>query len=213
MYTSFVQALAHTLLAATRADGRWQPGIGDPTPLGWATTIAFLVAALICFRTFLTTRAIASVLPGSKARPFFWLALAAMLLFLGINKQLDLQTWFTQVGKDAAKTQGWYGQRRVYQRYFIYGIAAGGVVMVGACFLLVRGAAYEHLLAVAGMGFLLGFVVIRAASLHHVDTLLRLHVGALRLNHLLENGGTVCVAIAAWRAHGGAVRAEDPGGT
>ena len=39
------------------------------------------------------------------------------------------------------------------------------------------------------------FVMIRAVSFTHVDALLKLPVGAFRLNHLLENGGPLLIAL------------------
>ena len=35
-------------------DGHWRPGIGDPTPLGWMTVIAYLAASLTCFHAAAT---------------------------------------------------------------------------------------------------------------------------------------------------------------
>ena len=45
----------------------------------------------------------------------FWMGLAALLVFLGFNKQLDLQTAFTFLAKDFAKATGWYENRRIVQ--------------------------------------------------------------------------------------------------
>lgn len=36
------------LLAATDTRGDWHFGIGDPTPIGWFTVFAYLVATLAC---------------------------------------------------------------------------------------------------------------------------------------------------------------------
>ena len=55
-----------------------------------------------------------------------WNALAVGLLLLGINKQLDLQTALTELGKILAARQGWYEHRQRVQIDFII-----GVVLVG----------------------------------------------------------------------------------
>jgi hypothetical protein len=98
-----------------------------------------------------------------------WTTLAALLLLLSINKQLDLQTLLTQIGRDLAKSQGWYEQRRIVQEWFIGGIVFGG--MAGLCVIawLFRGCFWRNALALVGMLILIRFVVIRAASFHHVD--------------------------------------------
>src|SRR4029079_59494 len=43
---------------------------------------------------------------GSILLPTFWFALCGVLVFLGFNKQLDLQSCFMQVGRDMAKSEG-----------------------------------------------------------------------------------------------------------
>ena len=81
-------------------DGRWHPGIGDPTPIGWLTVIAYGTAALLCFRCQFKSE------PGTPKQ--FWVLLGLVMTVLSINKQLDLQTWFTEVARDMALEQGWY---------------------------------------------------------------------------------------------------------
>jgi hypothetical protein len=48
-----------------------------------------------------------------------------------------------------------------------------------------------------GLGFLMTFVAVRAASFHHVDQWLR-H-GVVRLNWALELGGIALIAFSAWQ--------------
>src|SRR2546423_5657387 len=98
------------IFAFTDGD-RWRPGIGDPTFIGWVTVVAYFVAAYFCWR------ASRNGLHGRKVR-WFWTGLTALLVFLGFNKQLDLQTALTFIGKDFAKATGWYENRRVVQVFF-----------------------------------------------------------------------------------------------
>src|SRR6476659_1098397 len=44
-----------------------------------------------------------------------WLAISVLFLFLGVNKQLDLQTALTEAGRYLAHYKGWYEQRQVVQ--------------------------------------------------------------------------------------------------
>src|SRR5205085_8940882 len=53
-----------------------------------------------------------------------WYSISSLFLALGINKQLDLQSALTELGKIIAHAQGWYEQRRLIQLVFV-----GGVVL------------------------------------------------------------------------------------
>ena len=44
-----------------------------------------------------------------------WRSIAIAFLALGVNKQLDLQTALTEVGRVLANSQGWYAQRQSVQ--------------------------------------------------------------------------------------------------
>ena len=203
------------VLCSAPVEGAWRLGIGDPTPLGWATTAAYCVAFGLCLRTALRTRRLAPWLPKGEFRPTFWAVLAALLFLLGLNKQLDLQTWLTQVARQLALAQGWYARRRVVQLGFVMAVGVAGLAGVGAGYWTVRGAVRQHLLAVVGMSFLLCFVFVSAASFHHIDKLITPGLGALRIYHVLEVGGIACVAFAAWngaQAAEKAARADPPAG-
>jgi hypothetical protein len=135
----------------------------------------------------------------SKVR-WFWTAIAALLIFLGINKQLDLQTAFTFMAKDFAKATGWYENRRIVQGIFVALIALGGMLTTGALFWFYRRELKILWPALAGLAFLGSFVVIRAASFHHVDQVLNAGPGGFRMNWLFELGGIAAIAWPAWRA-------------
>lgn len=205
------------MLLGAVVDGRWRPGIGDPTFFGWLTAAAYLAAAVACMAAArLERRRRADVLPanpvlwragltgrpggGAPPRttgPVFWWLLAVLLLMLGINKQLDLQSLVTQIGRDLAHSQGWYEGRAAVQKAFIVGVGLagiGGMTVFGVVF---RRAIVHRPLAVAGAGALLVFVVARAASFHHVDRFLRLEVAGLRWNWILELGGIGLVLVSA----------------
>lgn len=184
------------LLAATAADGRWHPGIGDPDFLGWFTTVAYLLVAGMC--AWAWRREVRSPALGVQGLvPGFWLAMTAAMFALGVNKQLDLQTWFTEVGRDLAKSEGWYARRQNVQVAFIAGIALAGVTGVGVVAWWLRGNLRRYRVAVAGIVYLVCFVVVRAASFHHIDRLLHVGLNHVRVNHVLELGG---IAFIGWGA-------------
>jgi hypothetical protein len=202
-----VVALLSAVLSTT-ADGRWQPSIGDPTLMGWLTVAAYAAGALLAFQSARRAAREAALGPRdshaatltaqTKTIARFWRALALLLLVLGINKQLDLQTLFTQLARDLALSQGWYEERRRYQVLFIAVVSVLGLLgTLGLAFAL-RKVARRIWLALLGIGFLVSFVLIRAASFHHVDLLLR--EGPIRLNWVFELTGIGLIALAAHRA-------------
>ena len=187
-----------TLLAAT-VHGRWRPGIGDPSVMGWVTVAAYLLGAWVCWRTYCLEVEQSRLLNvgGSARRSWLWLILALISVTLGINKQLDIQSLLTQVGRDLSLSQGWYPRRQVYQAWFIKAIALGGLVSLVLLCWLCRHDWRRRLLALVGMTGLLGFVLIRASSFHHVDHLLGMRLGGLKMNWILELGSIGCVTLAA----------------
>ncbi|MEM1354422.1 MAG: hypothetical protein AAGH88_06010 [Planctomycetota bacterium] len=180
-------------LAATR-DQRWAIGIGDPSVFGWATVAAYLLAALLCL---LAWRHANAAYPGHARLRLFLGSTTLLMLALAINKQLDLQTFITQTGKDLAKVQGWYDQRRAAQRSFVFGVAgAGALAMLLALFLL-RGLLGRVGVIMLGLCVTLSFVVVRAASFHHVDHLIGMELVGVRVNVILELGGIMMVCLGA----------------
>lgn len=194
-----------SILAATE-QGQWRPGIGDPTPLGWFTVVAYLAAALACGAAAIAERR--AVRRGEPAIPGLWLVLAGLMLFLGINKQLDLQTLFGTIGRQIAREQGWYGQRRQVQAAFIAGLGLGGLALLAGLAWWIRRLWRRCLLALAGVVFLFAFVLIRASSFHHVDALLGSTALGIRWNAILELGGIALVGLGALVAHGDRRRAS-----
>ena len=176
------------------AFGRWQPGIGDPTVLGWVTVAIYLSVALLAFRV----RAGASFPMASRRRERgFWLCLGLFLLFMALNKQLDLQSFMTVTGRCAAKIQGWYETRRAVQGQVLLAMAlAGGAIFIGL-FWLMRGSWRRNGLAVLGLSLTAVFIAVRAVGFHHFDHLLGVEVLYLRLNGWFELAGPALIALAA----------------
>ncbi|MGV3773512.1 MAG: hypothetical protein ACO1QB_11460, partial [Verrucomicrobiales bacterium] len=78
-------------------------------------------------------------------------------------------------------------------------VACCGAVGLWALFKLNRTHAGRNSLALAGALFLTAFVLIRAASFHHVDAALKADFAGMRLNWILELTGIVLVAFGAWK--------------
>ncbi|MEJ2141390.1 MAG: hypothetical protein P8Y24_03380 [Gammaproteobacteria bacterium] len=180
-------------------DGRWAPGIGDPTVMGWVTVAIYFAVALLCTWAAIRTSANKdnTVQGQDKALSFFWFSLSVLLILLGINKQFDLQSLLTQVGKDLAIAQGWYEKRRTVQFLFIIFIAASGV---GVLALLVRKywAMLDYIkITLIGCVILFIFILIRAMSFHHVDIFIHTKLAGIKMNWLFEIGGLSVIWIGA----------------
>ncbi|MGZ3390281.1 MAG: hypothetical protein ACXVCF_11885 [Isosphaeraceae bacterium] len=183
------------LLAATDTRGDWHFGIGDPTPIGWFIAFAYLAATAACAIVWVAERK--ANRRGQTASPLFWLVLTVSLLFLGINKQLDLQTLLNDVGRRMARSGGWYDRRRVYQVVFITTVATAGLIALGGFSWLARQHWKRNFVALLGTVFLYVFVLIRASSIHHVDVMLRWRFLGWTWNWILELGGIVVVGLGA----------------
>jgi len=182
------------------ADHRWTPGIGDPTLIGWLTVAAYFTAAWLCLRAARRARGLGDphAMPDPKIARV-WLGLVVLCAALGVNKQLDLQSLVTQIGKDMAQSQRWYDDRRMVQAIFVVtiGVAAVGAGGIGLYWLRDRLAQIWP--AIVGAALITGFVVIRAASFHHVDRLLYRATGPIELNWVFELGALACISWGAVR--------------
>jgi hypothetical protein len=191
-------ASLHAVLAVT-VDGRWRPGIGDPTFLGWFTALAYLLSALACRRAARRARGAQS---GARRMRHAWTAFAVLMLALGINKQLDLQSLLSYTAKDMALAQGWYAERAQVQQLFISGVVALALLVGVAAAYWLRRELRDVWLAVLGSAFIVAFVFVRASSFHGVDQFLSTGPGGVRMNWILELSGITCVLLGAVRFRG-----------
>lgn len=175
---------------------RWRPEIGDPSPMGWLTVAAYGLAAITAFAAARR----ASRAPGlAKGGRTVWWAVGILLALLCINKQLDLQSLFTDIGRVISFKQGWYEQRRDFQKWFVLAVLAGSAGLTLFCVIRFRGFWQRHFLLSCGLIFLLTFIVVRAVSFHHFDVFLKTGIAGVRMNWILELGGIGLVWLAALR--------------
>jgi hypothetical protein len=182
---------------------RWTLSVGDPTFFGWAVVLGYIAAASLC--TLAGNRENGSWAPhvataAERLRPEFWFVLAIALGLMGLNKQLDLQGWLAQAARDVATYGGWYESRRPVQVAFVLLVTACGMAAVWLTYWYLRGSFDRYRLAYFGIVYLVTFVVIRAASFHHVDVLLTTGRFGLHINHVLELGGIGMTGYGAWHA-------------
>jgi len=184
----------------------WRPGIGDPTFAGWFTVFLYAAAATLALVLAISFKS--PVLARSELR--FWGLIALSFVALSINKQLDIQSLFTEVGRNLAKAQGWYGTRRVVQQAFIAGVSGSAllVCVIGAA--LWWRAPLANKIAQFGTVLVIAFIVIRASSFHDVWGFLNEDVGILKMTAGLEISGISLVLIGSgWRLRQAMTRFRD----
>jgi hypothetical protein len=174
---------------------RWRPRIGDPSIMGWLTVAAYGATALLCLVAALRGRNADG--REARARRRMWLGVAALMALLCVNKQLDLQSLFTDLGRLVASSGGWYEQRRAVQRLFVITVAAAGALALYVAVRKIRSLLRDRILLVLGLCSLVTFIVIRAASFHHLDVIIRSQILGIRVNWILELGGIALVALGA----------------
>ena len=169
---------------------RWSPSIGDPSIMGWVTVAAYGLAGVLCFAGF-------SRSPHAGVRRF-GLVMGILLMALMVNKQLDLQSALTALGRCVSQIQGWYGERRAFQYRFILGVLACCALIGVFLFWALRRQLGHIGLALAGVVCLMTFIAVRAIGFHHFDAFILSSVMNVRMNWLLELGGISLIALNAF---------------
>jgi hypothetical protein len=174
---------------------------GDWTLIAWVITLAYFACAALCIWAGRREKEESLGRARRWHAPVFWFTLGGLLIALGINKQLDLQSDVTAVGRELAKSGGWYEDRRSFQKVFIFFFALAAVGAVAGAIWFMRDLWRRYRLAFVGIIYLCAFVIIRAASFHHIDTFLY-HIPLIgsSVNTILELGGNVLIGYAAYRA-------------
>ena len=189
-YMLITLMMLNTSAVAETTDGKWHVGIGDPTVFGWVTVIFYVIAMGCSYKRY-------NSLKKSTEVPQFWFYLSICLLFLGVNKQLDLQTWLTLAIRDNAVAHGWYSNRRVVQAVFVVFLGLG--MLITLLSLRTFLAKSWHLYKFTWLGILLlcTFILMRVASFHHFDVFINTHFLGLRINVILEIGALLLIIIGA----------------
>jgi hypothetical protein len=136
-------------------------------------------------------------LKHQPAEGMFWWATAALLAFLALNEILDLQTHLTSIGRTLAKAHGWYGEHRGVQYLFVLALGLGAMLVGIATMWLTRRMHSAVRTALAGLIFIGLFVLLRAASFHHLDDFLGSDAAVFSWGSIQELAGIIIVAAAA----------------
>jgi hypothetical protein len=177
--------------AASIPPTNWHPQLDNPDVLGWSVVAAYLLAATACgWVAYKTDK-------GEPEAGRIWCLLAVVLLFLGINKQLNLQTLLIVLGRRAALAGGWYERRRWAQAVFAAAFALLGLCSLGFFAAHARRFIAQNRLAFLGVLVLLSFVVLRASTINHANELFGVELKDARWAWLLELCGSLLIALSA----------------
>lgn len=181
----------------------WRPGIDDNTWRGWLTLALYysagLTALIVWFgqrRRSMGTKQ-AEQQSTQRQEQQFPFILGILLLVLGVSSQIGLLRWFTSLGRTVAAAQGWYYDRSSTQYTMIQGMYVGSACLLLLLIWLNRRALLRHGPTLLGFVFLLGFLSVRAVSLHRVDTILYYRrLWGLPMGFVLEAGSLLFIIVA-----------------
>jgi hypothetical protein len=157
----------------------WSPTIGDPTLTGWIIVFAYFMTAAAALTLFLSQKL-------TESDRIYWLILSILLTFLGINKQLDLQTLFTQVGKEFVTSIGLYSYRLLIQLPIAIIFISVMILFGNKIARIPSSNPMIRAISTGGTILLLIFIAIRTLSMHHIDHLLSISLYNFALNQFLE---------------------------
>jgi len=172
--------------------GDWYASIAHADMADWVTVGAYVFAA-----TLGASAARHAGLQRNSSEQMFWRFSAGGLLFLAINELLDLQTLLTMIGRAHAKANGWYDVHRTIQYIFVVVLAIAALLFGAALLWLTRRLHYSVRLALGGLVFIGLFILLRAASFHHLDEILGSGVTDFPLGSIQEMAGILLVGAAA----------------
>jgi len=175
--------------------GYWVKDAGDYTPEGWFITIAYFIICLLCFLFLIKLQKNHANIDKTYIR--FWYILTIVVFILGINKQLDVQMLLADIGRTYSQAYGWYNTRRPFQIQFISfftSLATGFVILIGYA---LKNIWRRVCLPLLGVSILFGFVIIKASSLHRLETFFGKTLGGFHLFGILELIGLGCIGLSA----------------
>ena len=170
----------------------WHAGIGDPDAFGWITVLSYVIAVIRVFNQLLMHKK-----QGDKI--VFWVLLTLFLVFLGFNKQLDLQTLLRQTMVSDLMIHHFY----VYRRYIQISLML--LMALTLLFVLIKSREHfveywqQYKLIWIGVTLLFLFIFTRSLTFQFHD--LGLSDKALLLeksiNFIMENLALMCIIMGA----------------
>ena len=188
IFTAISEALSKVEWSFESHDPMW----------AWCIVGMYAVSAILCLRTLFGVQR--SLFPESIKRKsrIFWAFLFVVMLFLACNKQLDIQTYFTSVGREVANLQGWYDKRRSVQKEVIIVLGLVALLFLSYLAYVVYSLPRANKIALVGALCTFTFIGMRAASFHHLDQIVGTKIFGVKIHILIEICGGIIVSLGAW---------------
>jgi hypothetical protein len=161
--------------------------------MGWFTVGSYFACAIVALIAVLINQT------GGRRSCFFWSLISLLMILLGVNKQIDLQSLFTEVGAQIAKAQAWMDQRRIVQFWFIVPSGTTALVAFLSFAIIMRSLFRRFILAFTGLLFLFASIFLRAVSLHHFVEILGFTPSGAKIYFVLELPGIYLILVAGIR--------------
>lgn len=153
---------------------------------------SLITAALYLWGAY-SCRATAIGLDAGSQEPRVWTAIAVLLALLGVSELLQLQPTLTNLGRAAAFQEGWYWHRHGVQ-IAVTKIGVAMTILLSLGLLLsARLTSVQCAVALACAVLILGYILVRAVSLHQVDALLQRTTLGLRWARIPELAGCAMI--------------------
>ena len=157
---------------------------GDPTVVGWVTFLLYVISGYLCWKQ--------ATEDSEKRLRGVWLALGVSLLFLGINKEMDLHeglVWFLN----------WLtAQTSISAPFAIKRAALGFLLTLAVCAAFYARRSIVLLFSqnkevAAGVALVLLYILARTSSVAHFDDLLGFHLYRIHYQWIVEISGLLLV--------------------
>jgi hypothetical protein len=158
----------------------------DVLDSGWLRVGAYaVVAAQATLWGFRERRWV--VARGFDWWPTYWFLSAIMLVTMGVARAGALGDLVSEIGRDQARSSGWYESRRTLQAAAVVVVAIVWAIGVLVAIWRVPPRRRRYLPHVLALSTVIAFAAVRIVSLHHVDTVLyRRDIGGVRIVAIAE---------------------------
>jgi hypothetical protein len=178
----------HTLIKT------WHLQFNDNTPGGWLATLLYGVVILFCWNAFSHRKTAERQHAGLSQQ--FWLSFSSAVTALGINKQLDFQTFLFQTERLMFRRAGMFGYHQSFEWAVGIMTIAAGAMVAAFLWMIERPAGSKERLVIFAALALLAFAVLRFASFNDLPIpLLSRHSPSL----LVEITVLTFLSCAVWR--------------
>ena len=176
----------------------WSLHVGDPYPMGWIIFSGYMITSVLCLFAGLSVKKLDY--DGEKKKDtIIWFGLSVIMFLLGLNKQLDLQVLFFDIGSIVSYSQGWFEFRREAQKLFIAGLGLAVIILLVTISVIFRRQLMKNKLIPIGTLLVVSYVLIRASTFSHIEFIpagMRT-ISHIHMRYVLELTGIICIGYGA----------------